>query len=85
MKNENVLTLENKWKVRPPSIHNTGKKTKNNNNKKTLPWHTLSNAGNMDSRQKQEVPVAAVSNSQQGIKVNKSKNRGGVVGIIVPN
>ena len=31
----------------------------------------------MDSRQKQEVPVAAVSNSQQGIKVNKSKNRGG--------
>jgi hypothetical protein len=33
----------------------------------------------MDSRPKQEVPVAAANNKQQGIKVNKSKKLGGGV------
>ena len=41
----------------------------------------LSNAGKMDSRIKQETPVAAANNEQQGIKVNKSMKWGG--GIII--
>ena len=41
----------------------------------------LSNAGKMNSRIKQETPVAAANNEQQGIKVNKSMKWGG--GIII--
>ena len=39
----------------------------------------LSNAGKMDSRIKQETPVAAANNEQQGIKVNKSMKWRGVI------
>ena len=44
----------------------------------------LSNAGKMDSRIKQETPVAAANNEQQGIKVNKSMKWGGGGVIISP-